>query len=148
MILLAVLALAAAPHSHSAHGSYVAHGKAPTDWTRVASATAAGGFVMGNPAAKVKLVEYGSLTCPHCRHFDETAAAPLAAYVRTGRVSWEFRPFLLSGYDIPATLTASCTGPVVRATRARTRSSASGPNAQDQKTRWCTLKAAAPAGTA
>ena len=110
MILLAALALAAAPHSHSAHGSYVAPAKAPIDWTRVASATAAGGFVMGNPAAKVKLVEYGSLTCPHCRHFDETAAAPLAAYVRTGRVSWEFRPFLLSGYDIPATLTASCTG--------------------------------------
>jgi protein-disulfide isomerase len=110
MILLAALALAAAPHSHPAHASAVAHAKAPTDWTRVASATPAGGFVMGNPAATVKLVEYGSLTCPHCRHFDETAAAPLAAYVRTGRVSWEFRPFLLSGYDIPATLTASCNG--------------------------------------
>ena len=27
---------------------------------------ARGGFLMGNPNAKVKLVEYGSLTCPHC----------------------------------------------------------------------------------
>jgi protein-disulfide isomerase len=110
MILLAALALAAAPHAHQAHASPRAHARASTDWTRVASATAAGGFVMGNPAAKVKLVEYGSLTCPHCRHFDESAASPLAAYVRTGRVSWEFRPFLLSAYDIPATLTASCNG--------------------------------------
>ena len=33
----------------------------------VTAATPEGGFVMGNPAAAVKLVEYGSLTCPHCR---------------------------------------------------------------------------------
>jgi protein-disulfide isomerase len=81
------------------------------DWSRIASATAAGGFVMGNPAAKVKLVEFGSLTCPHCRHFDQEAEAPLiAGYVRSGKVSWEFRPFLLNGYDIPVTLTAACGG--------------------------------------
>ena len=30
------------------------------------------GFMMGNPSAKVKLIEYGSLSCPHCREFDET----------------------------------------------------------------------------
>ena len=41
------------------------------DWTDVVNATAAGGFMMGNPNAKVKLVEIGSLTCPHCREFDE-----------------------------------------------------------------------------
>ena len=67
---------------------------------------------MGNPAAKVKLIEYGSLTCPHCRHFDAEGVPPLIAnYVRSGKVSWEFRSFLLNGYDIPATLTASCNGP-------------------------------------
>ena len=82
-----------------------------TDWSKVASATAAGGFVMGNPAAKVKLIEYGSLTCSHCRHFDGEGVTPLIAnYVRSGKVSWEFRSFLLNGFDIPATLTASCNG--------------------------------------
>ena len=82
-----------------------------TDWSKAASATAAGGFVMGNPAAKVKLVEYGSLTCSHCRHFDAEGVPPLIAnYVRSGKVSWEFRSFLLNGYDIPATLAASCNG--------------------------------------
>ena len=30
------------------------------DWTEAVAPTAAGGFVMGNPDAKVKLVEYGS----------------------------------------------------------------------------------------
>lgn len=113
-LLLAALALATPAIAHAkprlAHPAQSAHPAKPNDWTRVAGATAAGGFVMGNHAARVKLVEYGSLTCPHCRHFDEVAAAPLSAYVRTGRVSWEFRSFLLSGFDIPATLTAGCNG--------------------------------------
>ena len=57
-----------------------------------------GGFRMGNPDARVKLIEYGSLACPHCRHFEETGYKPLVErYVRTGRVSYEFRNFLLNG---------------------------------------------------
>ena len=32
-------------------------------------ATPEGGFRMGNPDARVKLVEYLSLTCPHCADF-------------------------------------------------------------------------------
>ena len=111
MILLAALALAAAPHSHPAHKP-VAHAKASTDWSRVTAVTPAGGYVMGNPTAKVKLIEYGSLTCPHCRHFDEEGVAPLVAnYVRGGKVSYEFRSYLLNGIDIPATLAAGCGGP-------------------------------------
>jgi protein-disulfide isomerase len=67
---------------------------------------------MGNPAAPVKLVEYGSLACPHCRHFEETGYKPLLDnYVRTGRVSYEFRNFLLNGPDISVTLLARCAGP-------------------------------------
>ena len=41
------------------------------DWSTVVSKTPEGGFVMGNPNAKVKLVEFGSLTCPHCAEFEE-----------------------------------------------------------------------------
>ena len=105
-LIVASLALAT-PGSSKPH---LAPAAKAIDWTRIATATPAGGYALGNPAAKVKLVEYGSLTCPHCRHFDEAAAVPLAAYVGSGRVSWEFRPFLISAYDIPATLTASCNG--------------------------------------
>ena len=40
-----------------------------------------GGFLMGNPNAPVKLLEYASITCPHCAEFSEqggaTAARPL-----------------------------------------------------------------------
>ena len=44
------------------------------DWSTVVSQTPEGGFVMGNPNAKVKLVEFGSMTCPHCAEFDEKGA--------------------------------------------------------------------------
>lgn len=81
------------------------------DWTQVVSQTQAG-YLMGNPDAKVKLVEIGALTCPHCREFDETGVPTLVdKYVKSGQVSWEFRPYLLHGLDLPANLIASCNGP-------------------------------------
>ena len=82
------------------------------DWTTVVSATPEGGFVMGNPNAKVKLIEYGSLTCPHCREFEEESNTTLTGkYVKSGQVSFEFRNFLLNGYDMAATVIARCAGP-------------------------------------
>ena len=82
------------------------------DWSTVTAATPAGGMLMGNPAAKVKLIEYGSLTCPHCREFDEKGGKPLIDnYVKKGLVSWEFRNFVRDPYDITATLVARCGGP-------------------------------------
>jgi protein-disulfide isomerase len=81
------------------------------DWSATVVATPEGGFRMGNPNAKAKLVEYGSLACPHCRHFEETGYRPLVeGYVRTGRVSYEFRNFLLNGPDVSVSLLAHCAG--------------------------------------
>src|SRR3954453_2922500 len=81
-------------------------------WTRTVSMTAEGGFRMGNPKAKVAIVEYASLTCPHCRHFAEDAVKPLLQqYVRTGKASYEYRSYVLNGIDLAATLVARCGGP-------------------------------------
>jgi len=81
------------------------------DWTTVVATTPEGGFVMGNPNAKVKLVEYGSMTCPHCREFDESAMTPLTdKYVKSGQVSFEFRNFVRDGYDMAASVIARCAG--------------------------------------
>lgn len=105
----AVLLIATVP---SAVIAAPARPAAKTDWARAFSATPDGGFRMGNPKAKLAVVEYGSLTCPHCRHFAETAVKPLVdGYVRTGKASYEFRPFLLNGVDLAATLIARCNGP-------------------------------------
>lgn len=82
------------------------------DWTEQVVATPQGGFLMGNPNAPVKLLEYASLTCPHCSDFSANAAEPLKAkYVKTGQVAWEFRNFVLNPLDVAATLLARCQGP-------------------------------------
>lgn len=81
------------------------------DWSEVVTATNEGGFRMGNPNAKVKLVEYGSMTCPHCREFDETGVASLIdKYVKTGQVSYEFRNYVRDGVDLAGSLIARCNG--------------------------------------
>src|SRR6476619_3214943 len=51
-------------------------------WADVANESSAGGYVMGNPNAKVKLIEIGSLSCPHCKLFeDEGSPALIDKYV-------------------------------------------------------------------
>jgi protein-disulfide isomerase len=81
------------------------------DWSAIVTATPEGGFRMGNPNAALKLIEYGSLTCPHCREFDEQGAEPLITkYVKTGQLSWEFRNYVRDAFDLTASLIARCNG--------------------------------------
>ena len=109
-LLLAALGLAGAAALAPAGGAAAPAAKA-VDWSRTVVATPEGGFRMGNPAAKVKLVEYGSLTCPHCAEFNREAKLPLAPKIRSGAVSYEFRTYVLNGIDAAATLIARCAGP-------------------------------------
>ena len=81
------------------------------DWTQTVAATPEGGFRMGNPNAAIKLVEYASLTCPHCKAFNEEGEPALKAkYIATGKVSYEYRSFILNGADYAAALLARCNG--------------------------------------
>ena len=81
------------------------------DWSTVVTKTPEGGFLMGNPNAKVKLVEFGSMTCPHCAEFEEQGGKALIDnYVKKGLVSWEFRNFVRDPFDMAATLLARCGG--------------------------------------
>ena len=84
---------------------------AARDWTRVVAVTPEGGFRMGNPNAAVKVVEYGSMTCPGCAAFSASAKAALPAQVRTGKVSFEFRNMVLNVVDLTASMLARCSGP-------------------------------------
>jgi protein-disulfide isomerase len=81
-------------------------------WADVVNATSAGGFMMGNPNAKVKLVEIGSLFCPYCKKFeDEGSPVLVEKYVKPGNVSWEFRPYVIHGpIDVAANIIARCSG--------------------------------------
>ena len=82
------------------------------DWTRTVHATFEGGFQMGNPSAPVKVVEYGSLTCGHCAAFAREGMNTLVGkYVKSGKVSYEYRNYILNGLDVAASLLARCGGP-------------------------------------
>ena len=102
-ILISALALAAAAVS-----------AAPArDWSVVA-APAAGpaSYTIGNPAAKVHLVEYLSYTCPHCAHFNEESGPVLRGQmIRSGSVRLEVRNLIADKADLTAATLARCVGP-------------------------------------
>ena len=84
---------------------------AQRDWSRTIAATPEGGFRMGNPGARVKVIEYLSLTCPHCAEFARDGTPLLISeHVRRGQVSLEYRHFVLNGVDMTASLLARCGG--------------------------------------
>jgi protein-disulfide isomerase len=85
--------------------------RAPDPATNVTQAPN-GAFVLGNPAAKVRLVEYLSYTCGHCAHFVGESATPLKrGYVARGSVAVEVRNAVRDRYDFAAALLARCGGP-------------------------------------
>lgn len=82
------------------------------DWTQNVVETPEGGFRMGNPEAPVKLVEYASITCPACAQFSETGHEELTnQYVKSGQVSWEFRPYSVFPTDPGLFMLLRCQGP-------------------------------------
>ena len=95
-----------------ASGQKIAPVKPPTggDWTQMVSETADGGYRTGNPNAPVRLLEYGSFGCPHCAEFEGEAAEPLKGYIRSGRVSWEFRSLHIFPFDPAVSLLMRCHG--------------------------------------
>lgn len=83
----------------------------PVDWTKRVALSAEGGFLVGNPAAKVKLIEYGSLSCPYCQLFHQQSTDGLRARIATGAVSFEFRPFAVHSADPILNALLRCAGP-------------------------------------
>lgn len=67
--------------------------------------------VLGDPAAPVTIIEYASLTCPHCAafHLDELPAIK-AKYIDTGKVKLVYRDFPLDQLALQAAIVAHCAG--------------------------------------
>jgi protein-disulfide isomerase len=72
-----------------------------------------GDMSLGNPKAKVQVVEYASASCPHCARFDtEVFPAFKRKYIDTGRVHYTLKEFLTEPAEVAAAgfLTARCGG--------------------------------------
>jgi protein-disulfide isomerase len=95
-------------------GEVIAEIAPPADknWAEVIEKTPEGGYRMGNPEAPIKLIEFASLTCSHCKHFAEEGSAELRDnFVASGRVSWEFRNFVLNEIDMAMAMAVRCGAP-------------------------------------
>lgn len=85
---------------------------AARDWSTHVVQAPSGAYLIGNPAAKVKLVEYLSYSCGACAHFVGESQGPLKqGYVRRGSVQIELRHAVRDPLDMAAALLARCAGP-------------------------------------
>ena len=70
-----------------------------------------GDIVLGSEKAPVTIVEYASMTCPHCAHFSTTTFPELEKrYIDTGKVRFIFREFPLDPLAAAAAMLARCAG--------------------------------------
>jgi len=68
-----------------------------------------GDHILGSETAPVLMIEYASLTCPHCAHFEKTTFPELKKrYIDTGKVRYIFREFVLNHLDAAAAMLAHC----------------------------------------
>ena len=66
--------------------------------------------IVGDPAAPVTMIEYASLTCPHCASFhNDTYKAFKQRYIDAGKVRMIYRDFPLDGVALRAAMMARCT---------------------------------------
>jgi protein-disulfide isomerase len=83
-------------------------------WSNTVAITPEGGHLIGNPDAKVHLVEYVSYTCSDCREFTiQSDGALQIGYVAPGKLSIEVRHLVQNPVDQVAATLADC-GPPAR----------------------------------
>ncbi len=70
-----------------------------------------GDVVLGSDNAPVTIIEYASMTCPHCAHFSETTFPELKKqYIDTGKVRYILREFPLDALAAAGFMLARCAG--------------------------------------
>lgn len=77
------------------------------------TAVTAEDMVLGDPNAKVTVIEYASVACPHCATWNaEVFPAFKAKYIDTGKVRWTYHEFLTPPEAVAAAgvLVARCAG--------------------------------------
>jgi protein-disulfide isomerase len=71
----------------------------------------AGDMVLGSDKAPVTIIEYASMTCPHCAHFSQETFPELKKrYIDTGKVRFIFREFPFDKVAAAAFMLARCAG--------------------------------------
>lgn len=116
LLALAPLMLAACDDAATTDGAIAAGEPLPTvappagqSWADVVTVTPEGGYMVGNPDAPLKLVEYASHTCGHCATFAKTGKPVIKdKYVPTGVVAFELREVFLNSFDLMFAALTQC----------------------------------------
>jgi protein-disulfide isomerase len=84
---------------------------AEADAAELAKAGPDGDVALGSDKAPVTIIEYASMTCPHCAHFSTTTLPELQKrYIDTGKVRFIFREFPLDSLAAAGFMLARCAG--------------------------------------
>ena len=68
---------------------------------------------LGKPDAKITVIEYASLSCPHCANFNKDVLPKIKAeYIDKGLVRWVFRDYPLNRPAFQAAILAHCASPM------------------------------------
>ena len=86
--------------------------KAPSGTAAAALTVTASDHILGKPDAPVTIIEYASLSCPHCAHFADDVLPKLKAkWIDTGKVRLIMRDFPLNEPALRAAMIARCAPP-------------------------------------
>lgn len=91
-IIIAGFAIAAAIYFGNSKTNAQQPNQAPTVFAPVTAAD----HILGNPKAKVIIVEYSDTECPFCKVFHQTMNDIMNEYGASGNVAWVYRQFPLS----------------------------------------------------
>jgi protein-disulfide isomerase len=68
--------------------------------------------VLGNPNAPITIIEYASLSCPHCAHFEQAVLPQIEKqWIDTGKAKLILRDFPLDEPALKAAMIARCAPP-------------------------------------
>jgi len=71
-----------------------------------------GDRILGNANAPITIIEYASMTCPHCAHFADDVLPELKKkWIDTGKAKLVLRDFPLDGEAVHASMIARCAPP-------------------------------------
>lgn len=77
----------------------------------ILNAPVSGDYVMGDAKAPIVIVEYASMSCPHCAHFSNAVLPEIEKkYVETGKVRYILRQFPLNEPALKAAMLLVCIG--------------------------------------
>jgi len=107
----AALGVATTAAAYNLLPSFMTPARADDVPAELAQAGPEGDFTIGSDKAPVTIIEYASMTCPHCAHFSTTTFPELKQrYIDTGKVRFTLRPFPLDALAAAGFMLAICGG--------------------------------------